>query len=68
MNKEEYLKKAFAEIRAKNLVTPFEIVSGTTIPDIEMYLTSLGKSYLSTKPPMDSLFYEKIEALRKFNQ
>lgn len=68
MNKEEYLKKAFAEIRAKNLQVPFEIVSGTTIHDIEMYLTSLGKSYLSTKPPMDSLFYEKIEDLRRFIQ
>lgn len=68
MNKEEYLKKAFAEIRAKNLQVPFEVVAGTKVTDVEKYLTSLGKSYLSTKPPMDSLFYEKIEALRKFNQ
>lgn len=68
MTKEEYLTKAFGEIRAKQLQVPFEITSGTKVPDVEMYLNSLRKSYLSTKPPMDSLFYEKIEALRKYNQ
>lgn len=66
MTKEEYLAKAFGEIRAKNLQVPFYISPGTKVTDLEKYLTSLAKSYLGTKPPVDSLFYEKIEALRKF--
>ncbi|SFO04436.1 hypothetical protein SAMN05421741_11812 [Paenimyroides ummariense] len=68
MNKEEYLIKAFKEIRDKNLTVPFELVPGTTVTDIEKMLTSLGKSYLSTKSPIDKIFYEKIEELRKFRQ
>lgn len=66
--KEEYLIKAFKEIREKNLTVPFELVPGTTVTDIEMLLTSLGKSYLSTKSPIDKIFYDKIEELRKFKQ
>lgn len=68
MSKEEYLVKAFKEIREKNLQVPFELVPGTTVIDIETYLTALGKSYLSTKSPVDRMFYEKIEELRKFKQ
>lgn len=68
MNKEEYLIKAFKEIREKNLQVPFELVPGTTVTDVEKMLTSLGKSYLSTKSPTDRMFYEKIEELRKFKQ
>ena len=68
MNKEEYLIKAFKEIREKNLQVPFELVPGATVNDIETYLTALGKSYLSTKNPIDKIFYEKIEELRKFKQ
>lgn len=66
MNKEEYLIKAFKEIREKNLIVPFEIVPGSTVTDIEMMLTGLGKSYLSTKSPIDKIFHDKIEELRKF--
>lgn len=68
MNKEEYLIKAFKEIREKNLIVPFEIVPGSTVTDIEMMLNGLGKSYLSTKSPIDKIFYDKIEELRKFKQ
>jgi len=68
MNKEEYLAKAFKEIREKNLSIPFELVPGTTVTDIEKMLTSLAQSYLSTKNPIDKMFYEKIEQLRKFEQ
>jgi len=56
---EEYLAKAFKEIREKNLQVPFEIVSGSTVIDVEMILTGLGKSYLSTKSPIDKIFYDK---------
>ena len=66
--KEEYLIKAFKEIREKNLTVPFEIVPGSTVTDIETYLTALAKYYLSTKSPVDKIFYDKIEALRKFKQ
>lgn len=68
MSKEEYLVKAFKEIREKNLTVPFEIVPGSTVTDVEKALTSLGKSYLSTKNPIDKIFYDKIEELRKFKQ
>lgn len=68
MSKEEYLAKTFKEIREKNLQVPFEIVPGTTVTNIEQILTSLGKSYLSTKNPIDKIFYDKIEELRKFKQ
>lgn len=68
MSKEEYLAKAFKEIREKNLTVPFELVPGTTVTDVEMLLTGLGKSYLSTKSPIDKMFYEKIEEMRKFKQ
>jgi len=60
------LIKAFKEIREKNLTVPFEIVPGSTVPDVETYLTALAKSYLSTKSPIDKIFYDKIEELRKF--
>jgi len=66
--KEEYLIKAFKEIREKNLTVPFEIVPGSTVTDVETYLTALAKSYLSTKSPIDRIFYEKIEEFRKFKQ
>ncbi len=66
--KEEYLAKAFKEIRERNLTVPFQIVSGETISDIEKYLTGLAQSYLNTKSPIDKIFYDKIEALRKFKQ
>jgi len=62
------LIKAFKEIREKNLTVPFEIVPGSTVPDVETYLTALAKSYLSTKSSIDKIFYEKIEVLRKFKQ
>jgi len=68
MNKEEYLAKSFKEIREKNLQAPFELISGTTVTDIEKMLTSLAQSYLSTKSPIDKMFYEKIGQLRKFGQ
>ena len=68
MNKEEYLAKAFKEIREKNLTVPFYIVSGEKIVDLEKYLASLEQSYLNTKTPIDKLFYEKIEKLRKFEK
>lgn len=68
MNKEEYLIKAFKEIREKNLTVPFELVPGSTVTDVEMLLTGLGKSYLNTKSPIDKIFYDKIEELRKFKQ
>lgn len=68
MNKEEYLKVAFKEIREKNLKVPFELISGTKVTDIEKMLSSLAQSYLSTKNPIDKMFYEKIEQLRKVEQ
>lgn len=68
MSKEEYLVKAFKEIREKNLQVPFEIVPGSTVTDVEKALTSLGQSYLGTKNPIDKIFYDKIEELRKFKQ
>lgn len=68
MNKEEYLIKAFKEIREKNLQVPFELIPGTTVTNIEQILTSLGQSYLRTKNPIDKIFYDKIEELRKFKQ
>lgn len=52
----------------KNLTVPFEIVPGSTVTDVETYLTALAKSYLNTKSPIDKIFYEKIEELRKFKQ
>jgi len=68
MNKEEYLIKAFKEIREKNLTVPFELVPGSTVTDVENYIIALGKSYFSTKSPIDKMFYDKIEELRKFEQ
>lgn len=68
MNIEEYLIKAFKEIREKNLTVPFELVPGSTVTDVEKMLTSLAQSYLNSKNPIDKMFYEKIEQLRKFEQ
>lgn len=65
MNKLDYIEKAFTTIRAKNLETPFNIAPGVVVTDLEHYLRSLKTSYLASKSPMENLFFEKIEDLKK---
>lgn len=64
MNKHEYIEKAFATIRAKNLQVPFEIASGVVCPDLEKYLSSLRSSYLANSGNLEQLFFDKIEYLK----
>ena len=68
MNKEEYLRIAFKEIREKNLQEPIEIRPGQVIHNLEKYLKGISQYYLGTKKPICDLFYDKIEELRKFEQ
>ncbi|TDS64301.1 DUF6965 family protein [Myroides indicus] len=65
MDKENYIKKAFEAIRAKNLSEPFQLAPGSTITDLEKYLESLKAAYLSAKDPrLENLFFQKIEKLK----
>lgn len=66
MTKEEYVRKAFVEIRAKNIQEPFWIATGVKVPDLEKYLQSLEAAYLSNKGVIEKLFYDKIEFLRNY--
>lgn len=65
MNKHDYIEKSFATIRAKNLEVPFNIAPGVVVTDLEHYLRSLKTSYLASKSPIENLFVEKIEHLKK---
>lgn len=67
MDKHHYVKTSFEIIRAKNLVTPFNLDSGCLVPDLEKYLQSLQAAYISSVDPrLEKLFFDKIEALKAF--
>lgn len=68
MDKVMYIKKSFEIIRAKNLPEPFDIADGNTVTNLEKYLFSLESAYLAAKDPrLETLFFDKIEHLKKLS-
>lgn len=64
MDKQAYTTSAIEQIRAKNLKTPFVLVQGSTITDLDLYLKSLQSAYIATKDPrLITLFKDKFEDL-----
>lgn len=64
MEKQLFISNALEQIRSKNLQVPFSLDQGSTVTDLELYLRSLERAYLSTKDPrLNTLFKDKIEQL-----
>lgn len=67
MNKQQYVEEAFRIIRAKNIESPFELVPGSLVTDLEKYMEVLRLGYLESKSPkIEKLFVDKIEFLKNF--
>lgn len=65
MNKHQYVEESIKLIRDKQLVVPLELVPGTTITDLDKYLSALRTGYLESKEPrIEQLFYDKFEQLK----
>ncbi len=64
MEKQTFINSALEQIRNKNLQVPFLLDQGSEVTDLELYLKSLEKAYLSTKDPrLTLLFRDKIQQL-----
>ena len=61
MNKEEYLRIAFKEIREKNLQEPIEIRPGQVIHNLEKYLKGISQYYLGTRSRLAICFMIKTK-------
>lgn len=67
--KQLYIKRTFAEIRAKGLREPIQLNKATIIHDLERYLATIEKALLNNnKRQIERLFVYKLETLLKFNQ
>ncbi len=50
-NKEKWIDETFQKIRNKNLKEPFKIDSGTTVTNLNRYLSLAKKAMMNTEKP-----------------